>query len=78
MKKTWYIGSFVRIGVAKHILHDSHNVMCCGLVLSGMIREPGCSNVFTSRVSGRGHRIGAVFLSVCVCVCTLTAELFDL
>ncbi len=39
-------------------------------------------NFFTSRVSGRGYRIGAVFLCVCVCVCvsvsTLTAEPFDL
>ncbi len=25
--------------------------------------------IFTSRVSGRGHRIGAVFLYVCVCLC---------
>ncbi len=26
-------------------------------------------NVITSRVSGRGHRIGAVCVSVCVSVC---------
>ncbi len=32
----------------------------------------------TSRVSGRGHRIGAVFLCVCVCQHSLTAEPFDL
>ncbi len=32
--------------------------------------------IFTSRVSGQGHRIGAV--SVCVCLSTLTAKLFDL
>ena len=40
----------------------------------------------TSRVSSRGNRIGAVFLSVHVCVCvsvcqsvnTLTAKSFDL
>ncbi len=37
-------------------------------------------NLFTSRVSGRGHRIGAVCVCVCVClsVRTLTTELFDL
>ena len=29
-----------------------------------------CMDVFTSRVSGRGNRIGAVFL--CVCVCALS------
>ncbi len=38
--------------------------------------------IITSRVSGRGHRIGAVCVCVCVCVCvsvrTLTAEPFDL
>ncbi len=42
--------------------------------------------LFTSRVSGRGHRIGAVCVCVCVCVCvsvcpsvcTLTTEPFDL
>ncbi len=27
--------------------------------------------IFTSRVSGRGHRIGAVFLCVCVCALSL-------
>ncbi len=32
----------------------------------------------TSRVSGRGHRIGAVCVSVCVSVRTLTTEPFDL
>ncbi len=37
-----------------------------------------CYFVITSRVSGRGYRIGAVFLCVCVSVSTLTAEPFDL
>ncbi len=39
-------------------------------------------NIVTSRVSGRGHRTGAVFSCVCLSVCasmnTLTAEPFDL
>ncbi len=30
---------------------------------------------FTSRVSGRGHRIGAVCVCVCLSVSTLTAEM---
>ncbi len=34
--------------------------------------------IFTSRVSGRGHRIGAVCVCVCVSVNTLTAKPFDL
>ncbi len=38
--------------------------------------------VITSCVSGRGNRIGPVFLCACVCVClyvnTLTAKPFDL
>ncbi len=33
--------------------------------------------LFTSRVSGRGHRIGAVCVCVCVSVCALTTEPFD-
>ncbi len=54
--------SFVRIWMARYKAL-AHRVM------SGCeVRE--CSGgFFTSRVSGRGNRIGAVFLSLCVCVC---------
>ncbi len=42
----------------------------------------GSCGFFTYRVSGWGHRIGAVCVcvcvSVCVCVCALKTELFDL
>ncbi len=36
------------------------------------------SRFITSCVSGRGNRIGTVFPSVCLCVSTLMAKLFNL
>ncbi len=36
-----------------------------------------CSGIFTSRVSGCGNRIRAIFLCVCLSVNTITATLFD-
>ncbi len=45
------------------------------------LSEFDSADIITSRVSGRGYRIGAMFLCVYVCVClsvsTLTAEPFD-
>ncbi len=47
------------------------------------LEKTGNRQLITSRVSGRGYRIVAVFLCVCVCVCvcvsvrTLTAKPFD-
>ncbi len=41
-------------------------------------KRPGQAVFITSRVSGRGNRIGPVCVCVCVSVSTLTAEPFDL
>ena len=56
----------------------SHAAKLSYFVKSPTLATDPHATVITSRVSGRGHRIGAVFLSVCVsvylCVSTLTAK----
>ena len=39
------------------------------ILLPRLLTQEVIRQIITSRVSGRGHRIGAVFLCVCVCVC---------
>ncbi len=45
-------------------------------IIAGLLYQWQDPQIFTSRVSSRGHRIGAV--CVCLSVSTLIAEQFDL
>ncbi len=46
----------------------SFNIIPIASWVFGFHTLAGWPSIFTSCVSGRGHRIGAVFLCVCVCV----------